>query len=425
MMRLRHVRTTAPGAHTARAGTRGPFRGAKVALTAALTAAALTLAACGTAATGAQPSPAPPAEPSSAASSGTDPSGGHGLHSTGEPAPAAALREGERFATVGMPAPYTPKPPNGGTDEYRCFMIDPALGKGETFLTGAQFTAKNTQVVHHAILFTVPPENVAKVRAVDAAADGEGWTCFGDAGVRDASWIGHWAPGANEVLLDPKLGYSMREGSMIVMQVHYSTLALDGAPAGADQSSVRLRLASGPRTPLSTELLAAPVELPCTEQESGALCEREAAVTDVGKRFGEESVTNVQGLVEGCAKGKARPGPTQHCDMTSPAAFTLHAMAGHMHLLGRSIKVELNPGKKDGRTLLDVPDYNFDNQELRPLAEPVSVRKGDVLRVTCTHDAGLRAQLPLLKELPPRYVVWGEGTQDEMCLGIAVASASS
>jgi hypothetical protein len=42
--------------------------------------------------------------------------------------------------------------------------------------------------------------------------------------------------------------------------------------------------------------------------------------------------------------------------------------------------------------------------------------------VTCTHDATLRRRLPELRRLPPRYVVWGDGTADEMCLGIVIWS---
>lgn len=53
------------------------------------------------------------------------------------------------------------------------------------------------------------------------------------------------------------------------------------------------------------------------------------------------------------------------------------------------------------------------------------MRAGDNLRVTCTHDATLRARTPALKTLKPRYVVWGEGTSDEMCLGVVVWSAKS
>jgi hypothetical protein len=89
-----------------------------------------------------------------------------------------------------------------------------------------------------------------------------------------------------------------------------------------------------------------------------------------------------------------------------------------MHLLGRSIKVELNPGTPQAKILLDVPIYNFDDQGARALPQPLKVNRGDTLRVTCTHDAGLRKMLPALKDVGPRYVVWGEGTSDEMCLGI-------
>jgi hypothetical protein len=32
----------------------------------------------------------------------------------------------------------------------------------------------------------------------------------------------------------------------------------------------------------------------------------------------------------------------------------------------------------------------------------------------------LRTKLPQLKQVPPRYVVWGDGSSDEMCLGIVV-----
>jgi hypothetical protein len=95
-----------------------------------------------------------------------------------------------------------------------------------------------------------------------------------------------------------------------------------------------------------------------------------------------------------------------------------------MHLLGRSIKIELNPGTPNAKTLLDVPNFNFDYQRFTPLATPVDVKQGDVVRVTCTHDASLRQLLPQLKGLPPRYVVWGDGTTDEMCLGLLTATVN-
>nr|BFE81213.1 hypothetical protein GCM10020093_038140 [Planobispora longispora] len=133
----------------------------------------------------------------------------------------------------------------------------------------------------------------------------------------------------------------------------------------------------------------------------------------------------IEGLGQFCGGGTLpKAGPTQHCDQKAEAPGTVHATAGHMHLLGRAIKVELNPGTPGAKTLLDIPNYNFDEQAIRPLEQPVEVKAGDTLRVTCTHDAGLRRQLPALRDLPARYVVWGEGTSDEMCLGLLVWSPS-
>ena len=357
---------------------------------------------------------------------------GHARHT---PPPSAPLRQGERFLQLAMPHPYTPKPPNGGTDEYRCFLVDPHLTAG-AFVTGSQFLPQNADIVHHAIFFRVEPADVADAARLDAEAPGDGWTCFGGTGISagrgafrqlraGAAWIGAWAPGGSETLLASRTGYKMEPGSQIVMQVHYNLLATGGKPAGADRSAIRLRLMDGTANldPLQVTLLPAPVELPCTTAESGPLCDRERSVLDVWRRFGQQAGAAVAGLNLLCNGGqKPKAGPTQHCDLRVERAGTIQAVAGHMHLLGRSIKVELNPGTPRAQTLLDVQVYNFDNQGARPLPKPVRVKPGDIYRITCTHDAALRSQLPELRPLAPRYVVWGEGTSDEMCLGIVVWS---
>lgn len=377
----------------------------RLARTAAAFAVIALLASCGTATT------ATPAVKTSHA-------GGHGA----KVAPVAApLRSDERFEDLKMAEPYTPSGPNGGTDDYRCFIIDPKLTK-QAFLTGAQFQPQNPDIVHHAIFFRLDPKQATQAKALDDSTPGQGWTCFGDAGVNDASWVAHWAPGTNEKLLDPRLGYSLPPGSKLVMQIHYNTLNAEGRP-GSDQSSIRLRLTDKTLEPLETELFPAPIELPCTPKESGALCDRAAAVKDVVHRFGPGSDQQSAQLAKMC--GPLKPGPTQHCDLPIRESATVHALAGHMHLLGRSIKVELNPGTPKAQTLLNVPKYDFDDQALRLLDKPVTVKKGDTVRVTCTHDAGLRAQLPQLQKLKPRYVVWGEGTSDEMCLGIVIMSKAA
>ena len=381
----------------------------------ALVAMALAVAGCGS--NSADSTAATPA-----ASGGTS----HAGH-TGSVAPPQPLRAGERFRTVTMPQPYTPSVPHGGTDEYRCVLLDPHLTKSE-FLTGTQFLPQNVPIAHHAIVYAIPPQSAAVARAKDAATPGEGWTCFGgdelDTQQRSA-WVGTWTPNATETLLKQDVGYHLQPGSLLVLQIHYNLLATGGRSGGSDQSSVRLRLTDGTAATkqLDTLPLEGPIELPCAPGESGRLCNRSAAIADVAQRFGSDIGGTEAELVDECSKGKPVPGNTQHCDYPVPQPMTVYAVLGHMHLLGRSIKVELNPGTAKARTLLDVPSFNFDYQRQTPLPTPVDVKPGDTLRVTCTHDATLRQKLPQLSTLPPRYVVWGDGTSDEMCLGLLTVAA--
>lgn len=361
----------------------------------------------------------------------------HGTHGHGSSAAPQPLRAGERFVELEMAEAYTPAPPEGAVDEYRCQVLDPGLTE-EAFLTGTQVMPENVAIAHHGIVYAVPPGDAAAVREQDARTPGLGWQCFGGTGVEGAdveddddgsdpgaAWVDTWAPGAAETLLDQDAGFKLEPGSLIVFQMHYNLLATDGEPAGSDRSAVRLRLTDG--TPQTRELetwsLDAPTDLPCTADESGPLCDRAASIADVTKRFGPEVGEFADEQVEECNEsGVPEPGDTQTCDHEVEEPVTVFAGFGHMHMLGRSLKVELNPGTSEARVLLDVPEFDFDNQRMATLPSPVEVDAGDTLRVTCTHDAGLRQQVPQLSKAPPRYVVWGDGTADEMCIGIMTVS---
>ncbi|MEV4705786.1 monooxygenase [Actinoplanes sp. NPDC049316] len=370
------------------------------------------------------------------AACGSDPDksaapGPHSAHAGGSSAPPQPLRAGERFVDLKMAGAYTPAPPRGGgSDEYRCQVIDPGLTKA-AFLTGTQFTPENVAIAHHAIVYVVPPGGAAAVREQDAKTAGLGWQCFGGTGVPgaeveegDAAWVDTWAPGATETLLDQDAGFRLDPGSLVILQIHYNLLATGGKPTGSDRSAVRLRLTDGtPRTRvLETWPLDAPTDLPCAADESGPLCDRAASIADVTKRFGADVGDMADRQVQECGRGVPKPGDTQTCDHKVEAPMTLYAGFGHMHMLGRSLKVELNPGTPKARVVLDVPQFDFDDQRLMKLPSPVEVGPGDTLRVTCTHDAGLRKRVPQLSKLPPRYVVWGDGTSDEMCIGIMMVS---
>jgi hypothetical protein len=350
----------------------------------------------------------------------------HAGHAAASAPPPQPLRAGESFVELSLRKAFKPAPARG-TDEYRCFLVDPGL-KEKAYLTGSQFLPGNAAIVHHAIFFRVPPAQVAEARGLDDDADGDGWTCFGGTGIAGDSalsqaggagseWIGAWAPGGAELLLAEDIGYELAAGTQIIMQIHYNTLSVKDA---VDRSGMRLRIKTGEAKlePLRTLLVPAPVELPCAPGESGRLCDRDQAVADVTERFGPQAAQMVSGLNLWCSRGRPKPGPVQSCAIPVRESGVIHAAAGHMHLLGRSIKVELNAGTSRAKVILDVPAYNFDDQRAVPLPEPVAVKKGDSLKVTCTHDAELRRMVSALKTVEPRYVVWGEGTSDEMCLAV-------
>jgi hypothetical protein len=328
-----------------------------------------------------------------------------------------------------MPEAYRPSPPTaGGTDDYRCFLLDPGLTK-DTFVTGVDVRPGKPEVVHHVILYTVAPDKVREAEDQDAATSGQGWTCFGgtgmgggSTGLDDAPWLGAWAPGGRESVMRPGYGTRLAAGSRIVMQVHYNLLVGDGPDVSAARLRVADRAPSGRAiTPVTTMLLPAPVELPCRPgHDSSELCDREKSVADVDRRFG--AAGGAADLLHLLCGTPIKASEVTTCDRPVRRATTVLGAAGHMHLLGRSIRIEVNPGRPDHRVLLDMPVWDFDNQQARPV-KPFRLEPGDDVRVTCRHDQSLRDVLPSFKGQTERYVVWGEGTTDEMCLGILQVTA--
>ena len=317
---------------------------------------------------------------------------------------------------------YTPHPPNGGTDDYHCTLVNPHV-KANSFIVSSEFYPNSIEV-HHAILFLVPPALAAQAEAADT--NGQGWTCFGETALPGASlahigetpWLSAWAPGHGEDVLPAGTGQPLPAGSLVVMQIHYNLL-LGDKPVHA-----RLVLhtvpASTPLRPLSLALMPAPPDIPCPAGVTGPLCNRNASLADLGQRFGESAIGFVDGLEAGCGRNPADPpaGDTTSCSWPVSQAGTIVRVGAHMHLLGRSLQIVLNPGRPDQKTVLDVTNYNFHYQKAYNLAKPVAVVPGDTLQVTCTYDPTLRQELPSLRDLPPRFVTWGDGSSDEMCLGL-------
>ena len=339
------------------------------------------------------------------------------------PEPGVTLRQGETLLRLRMRGSYRPKAPAGATDDYRCFLVDPKLVR-DAFVTSVRIQPGQPKVVHHVILFRVDPSQVSEAQGLDAAAPGQGWRCFGDTGLSldpsqntldDADWVAAWAPGWGGGRLPAGTGVPLAAGSRLVMQVHYNLL--NGRAPDRSQALVTVTPASAKLKPIRTMLLPAPVELPCADSESGRLCNRQEALAELARKYGPEAAFVPAGLQLLCGSSESEDGVST-CDRRIREPSTIRVAAGHMHLLGSSIEIELNPGTDRARVLLDIPRWDFHWQNGYALKRPVLARAGDVVRVTCRHDVGKRASGQQGIPKTPRYILWGEGTTDEMCLGL-------
>jgi hypothetical protein len=342
-----------------------------------------------------------------------------------------ALAVTSRIYVTKMIKPHLPKALSNGSDDYRCFLLDPKINQ-DVIIKSVEFVPQKRPYVHHAIIFRVTANQLSN--AIKADNKGEGWSCFGGSGLDSglasfisSPWISSWAPGRGKDISPAGYGIPFKKQERLILQVHYNLLAAQGQPLTTDQSKIIMETipAKGAALKqLQIELFPAPVELACPAGITGPLCERKKSLMDLAARTTPGSAFEAAGINALCNGNPFNPKPslTSTCDKVMNSDFTVVAAAPHMHLLGSSLKLTLNPGTENSKILLNRENYNFDDQSSTVLASPITVKKGDVIRVECTFDPTLRQLLPELKALPPRYVTWGEGSSDEMCLGVLVVS---
>jgi Copper type II ascorbate-dependent monooxygenase, C-terminal domain len=327
-----------------------------------------------------------------------------------------------------QPAAYTPKaPPGGGTDDYHCTLMNPHVTHN-SFIVSSQFFPGSPED-HHAIIFLVPPDLAAQAEADNV--DNQGWTCFGETPIPNTGlgqisntpWLSAWAPGHGADDLPKGTGVYLPAGSLVVMQVHYNMLV--GDKPVKNRMVLNTVPASTPLLPLKLDLLPAPPDVPCPAGVSGPLCNRTASLANLGQRFGQSAVDFVNTLESICGRNPQSPpeGDTTSCVWPIYRSGYIVRVGAHMHLTGRTFKMVLNPGTPQAKTILDVPDYNFHYQKAYNIA-PVAVSPGDKVQVTCSYDPTLDQELPSLRKTPPHFITWGDGSSDEMCLGLMMTSSS-
>ncbi|MGO8872865.1 MAG: monooxygenase [Acidimicrobiales bacterium] len=326
--------------------------------------------------------------------------------------------------TITLRSPtYRPVSTNGSTDDYHCTLLNPHITRN-TYVVSSQFFPGSPED-HHAALFLVPPNLAADAR--QANVGGHGWTCFGEAGLPNlpinealsTPFLSVWAPGHGADALPAGTGIDLPAGSLVIMQVHYNMLR------GDRPVSNKLVVHTVPATthlqPLTLDLSFAPPDIPCPSGVSGPLCSRAASIADQARRFGPTAALFVNGIELACGRNPSAPteGDTTSCTWPITSSGYIVRAQAHMHLLGRSFSLVLDPGTPEARTVLDVPNYNFDYQKAYNLAHPIAVAAGERLEVTCTYDPTLGQELPQLRRAPPHFVTWGDGSSDEMCLALS------
>lgn len=310
-------------------------------------------------------------------------------------------------------------PDQNAQDDYRCFAFSLDINAPK-YITGYEFIPEVGEMAHHGIVYLVKQDAAEDMQNLDYADGRPGWSCYGGTNLsRAGAIIGTWTPGTFPALFPSGTGYRVEPGEFIVIQMHYN-LAITRQP---DRSSVILQLEPDESSiaELLTLPLSAPVEIPCPTGVDGPQCERDNALARAAELYGEASARIPDKRLRNCNQtlenyaGNSGEKSIGYCDFPSPSPFplTVYGLLGHMHELGRSFRMELNPGSDDAMMLLDIPNWDFHWQGRYQFVDPLQVHFGDFLRMTCTWDNSLSEE--------PRYVVWGEGTSDEMCFGAVMA----
>lgn len=303
----------------------------------------------------------------------------------GAPLDVEQLRLTRVDRTLTMTAPYTPQTTTDNPDEYRCFVM-PWTEATTKYVTGFAALPGNPRVVHHVIAFYAKPSEVATYQQLDADEPGPGYRCFGGPGGPSRTWLGAWAPGSLGSDMPAGTGLAVEPGSAVILQMHYNVLAAGPEP---DQTAVQFKLDDTVAKVAMIQPWANPGWLNSTDMH---IPPNQA---DVVHSFAFDATF-------------ATGGP-----------FQIYSAGLHMHTLGTRINAHAITAGGVDQCLLQIDKWNFHWQGSYALRQPVTFNRGDTLKVECHFD-NTAANQPVVGGVPrtPTDVYWGEGTTDEMCLGV-------
>ncbi len=102
--------------------------------------------------------------------------------------------------------------------------------------------------------------------------------------------------------------------------------------------------------------------------------------------------------------------------VTLPVDLTLTSVFPHMHLIGKEMKITATLPDKSAKPLIWIKDWNFYWQDSYVYQEPVHLPRGTRIDVEAFYDNS--AQNPFNPSSPPKRVLFGNDTTDEMCFAL-------
>jgi len=288
--------------------------------------------------------------------------------------PAPQFAEGWQLGTPDLVAKMSESfsVPASGPDLLQNFVIPLSIPE-DKLVAAIEFHPGNKRVVHHAVLFL---DDKGQARRLDQSTPEPGYQNFGGPGFLPSGALGGWSVGNTARRLPNEMGRYLKKGSDLVVQVHYHPTGKEEV----DQSEIGLYFVNKP----VAQSLAEPAKL-----------------------VGSIWMANYEMDIAAGEKAYRRSSSYR-----LPKDVTLVGLVPHMHLLGKSMSVVASLPDGTKRSLINVPNWNYNWQDEYYLEKPFQLPAKTVLEVTATFDNS--SGNPSNPSSPPQRVTWGEETTDEM-----------
>jgi mono/diheme cytochrome c family protein len=280
---------------------------------------------------------------------------------------------------VRMPEAFTV--PADSPDILQHFVIPIDIPEDKV-VAAIDFHPGAPRVVHHAVLFL---DTSGAARRLDAATREPGYGKFAGPGFLPSGALGGWSPGNTPRRLPGGRGRHLQKGSDLVVQIHYHP---DGVEA-RDRSEVGLYFIDEPTAAIVAD----------RERLVGSLWTSAYCID----------------IPAGDAAWRTS------ASYTLPKGVTVVGVVPHMHLLGKEVNVRAVLPDGSIERLVEIPAWNYAWQDEFYYQKPFPLPAGTRIVMEGVFDNS--AANPSNPSKPPRRVVWGDGTLDEMLFCFLLVSA--